>query len=316
MSASTSTTPSSTPASTPASASERPSSLVLGLSLVAMLLIWSFNYVAGKIALRHLDPLTLASFRLEVAGLVILPFYFARRRRNPLLPRNSGAFAYLLLLGVLMAINQAGFTIGLGYTSSGRSSVILACGPVIVLLFARAMKQEALTATKILGTAFALTGVLLLETEQGVFVRSPFLTGDLITLLGTTSFALYVVFGKRLAGTYDALSMNTSNFLVAALVALPFAIWQGIHLHWKTVSWAGWAGMFYMAALSSVLAYSLFYWALRYMTASRVTAINYFQPVGAIVLAALLLGEQPTRHLLVGACFVLVGVYLAERGTA
>jgi O-acetylserine/cysteine efflux transporter len=281
-----------------------------------MLLIWSFNYVAGKIALRHLDPLTLASFRLEVAALVILPFYFARRQRGPLLPRNLGMFGYLVLLGVLMAINQSGFTIGLGYTSSGHSSVILACGPVIVLLFARAMKQEALTATKILGTAFAFTGVILLETEQGLFVRSPFLTGDLITLLGTTCFALYVVFGKRLAATYDALSMNTSNFIVAAIVALPLAIRQGIHLHWKSVGWAGWGGLVYMAAFSSVLAYTLFYWVLRYMTASRVTAINYFQPVGAIVLAALFLGEEPTRHLLVGACFVLLGVYLAERGTA
>jgi len=52
------------------------------------------------------------------------------------------------------------------------------------------------------------------------------------------------------------------------------------------------------------------------MTASRVTAINYFQPVGAIILAAIFLGEHPTRHLLIGACFVLLGVYLAERGTA
>jgi drug/metabolite transporter (DMT)-like permease len=215
-----------------------------------------------------------------------------------------------------MAVNQGGFTVGLGYTSSGHSSVILACGPVIVLLFARAMKQEALTATKILGTAFAFTGVILLETERGHFARSPFLTGDLITLLGTTCFALYVVFGKRLAATYDALSMNTSNFLVAAIVALPLAIRQGIHLDWKGVGWAGWAGLIYMATFSSVLAYTLFYWVLRYMTASRVTAINYFQPVGAIVLAALFLGEQPTRHLLVGACFVLLGVYLAERGTA
>lgn len=301
------------PAVTPAN---RPSSLVLGISLVAMLLIWSFNYVAGKVALRHLDPLTLASFRLEAAALVILPFYFVQRQRSPLLPRNIGMFAYLALLGVLMAINQGGFTIGLGYTSSGHSSVILACGPVIVLLFARAMKQEALTATKILGTAFAFTGVILLETEQGLFVRSPFLTGDLITLLGTTCFALYVVFGKRLAATYDALSMNTSNFLIAAIVALPLAIRQGIHLDWKNVGWAGWTGMFYMAAISSVLAYTLFYWVLRYMTASRVTAINYFQPVGAIILAAIFLGEQPTRHLLIGACFVLLGVYLAERGTA
>jgi drug/metabolite transporter (DMT)-like permease len=249
------------------------------------------------------------------AVLVILPFYFAQRERSPLFPRTRSGLVYVFLLGVAMAINQSLFTVGLAYTSSGHSSVILACGPVIVLLLARAMKQEALTTGKILGTALAFAGVMILETEQGLFTRSPFLTGDLITLGGTTSFALYVVFGKKIVREYDSITMNTVNLAVAAGVMLPIAVWKGIRLDWQGVGWAGWTGMFYMAAFSSVAAYVLFYWALRYMTASRVTAVNYFQPVGAIVLAALFLGERPTGHLLVGAALVVLGVYLAERGT-
>jgi len=280
-----------------------------------MLLIWSFNYVAGKIALRHMDPLTLASFRLVCAALVILSLYLAARPRLRLSFADRSKLPKLLLLGVLMAINQTGFTIGLAFTSSGHSSVILACGPVLVLLLARAMKQEALTTGKILGTALAFAGVMALETEQGLFTRSPFLAGDMITLLGTTSFAFYVVFGKGIAREFDSLTMITANLTVAGAVLLPFAIWQAIHLDWKGVGWAGWAGMLYMAVFSSVAAYVLFYWALRYMAASRVTAVNYFQPVGAIVLAALFLGERPTAHLLVGAALVVAGVYLAERGT-
>lgn len=278
-----------------------------------MLLMWSLNYVAGKIALRHMDPLTLASFRLVCAALVILPFYFAQRERRPLFPRSRQGIWYIVMLGVAMALNQSLFTVGLAFTSSGHSSVILACGPVIVLLLARAMKQEMLTTGKILGTALAFSGVLVLESEHGLFARSPFLVGDLITLAGTTSFAFYVVFGKEIAREYDSITMNTMNLVVAGAVLLPVAVWQGTHLDWKSVGWAGWAGMFYMAAFSSVAAYVLFYWALRHMTASRVTAVNYFQPVGAIVFAALFLGEKATGYLLVGAALVLVGVWLAER---
>lgn len=281
-----------------------------------MMLMWSFNYVAGKVALRHLDPLSLASFRMVCAALVILPFYFARRERQPLLPKSRSAVVYVVMLGVAMAMNQGLFTVGLAFTSSGHSSVILACGPVLVLLLARAMKQEVLTTVKILGTALAFGGVLVLESEHGLFARSPFLAGDLITLAGTTSFALWVVFGKKIAREYDSITMNAQNLLVAAVVLSPLALWQGIHLDWKSVGWVGWAGMFYMAAFSSVAAYVLFYWALRHMTASRVTAVNYLQPVGAIVLAALFLGEKATGYLLAGAALVLLGVWLAERGTA
>jgi len=75
-------------------------------------------------------------------------------------------------------------------------------------------------------------------------------------------------------------------------------------------------GLLYMAAISSVAAYTLFYWALRYMEASRVAAVNYFQPIGAILVAALFLREVPTRHLLLGGVLILLGVYLAERGKA
>lgn len=299
----------------PSSSPERhPGALLLGLALAAMLLMWSFNYVAGKIALRTLDPLALASFRMVTAALVILPLYFAQRERQPLVPRTLVELRYIFFLGLAMAVNQCLFTIGLAFTSSGHSSVILACGPVLVLLLAWMMKQEARTTGKILGTALAFGGVLVLESERGLFAKSPFLTGDLITLAGTTSFAFYVVFGKRIAREYSSITMNTLNLLVCGALLLPVAVWRGIALDWKSVGWPGWLGMLYMAVFSSVAAYVLFYWALRHMTASRVAAVNYFQPVGAIAFAALFLGESPTASLVAGAALVVLGVWLAEQG--
>jgi drug/metabolite transporter (DMT)-like permease len=88
---------------------------------------------------------------------------------------------------------------------------------------------------------------------------------------------------------------------------------QGIALDWKSVGWAGWAGLGYMAVFSSVLVYTMFYWLLRHMEASRVAAVNYLQPFIVILLSMALLGEHPTGHLLSGGALVLVGVYLAER---
>jgi len=55
---------------------------------------------------------------------------------------------------------------------------------------------------------------------------------------------------------------------------------------------------------------------LRFMDASRVAAINYLQPIGALLVAAAFLGEVPTRHVLIGGALILAGVYLAERGGA
>jgi drug/metabolite transporter (DMT)-like permease len=279
-----------------------------------MLAMWSFNYVAGKVALRHLDGLTLAAFRIELAAAVLVPIYFFRRGRAVLSTQDIWTLSYL---GWLLCLNQVFFTVGLAYTTSGHSSMILAIGPILVLLLARVMKLEALTLAKILGMALAFTGAVLLAVENGLDLRrSPTLSGDLLTLAGTTSFTFYAVLGKKVAKNYDSISMTAVNFFAGAAVLLPVAIWRGERLDWSSVGWDAWIGLIYMGAISSVAAYTLFYWALRYMEASRVSAVNYFQPLGAILVAGIFLGEIPTRHLMLGGALILLGVYMAERAKA
>jgi drug/metabolite transporter (DMT)-like permease len=279
-------------------------------ALLAMLAMWSVNYVAGKTALLYLDPITLVAFRFEAAGVIMLAVYLAQRRRMPLRARDLWTFAYLAFLGVV--VNQGLFTIGLNYTTSSHSAIIVAIDPILILVLARAMGIERFTAGKVVGMALACAGILILEIEHGS--HSPLLMGDLISLGGAIGFSIYAVLAKRVTQEYDPIALNTYNCLGAAILFLPVAIRQGIHLDWKSVAWQGWAGMFYMAIFSSVLAYLLFYWVLRYMDPSRVAAINYLQPILVVLLASAFLGEHPTPHLLGGTALVLVGVWLAERG--
>ncbi len=306
-------TAASAPATASNSASGRPSVVLLALTLALMLLLWSFNYIAGKIALRQLDPISLACFRIELAAIIMLPIYFSRKQRARLRLRDLWPFAYLGFWGVV--VNQGLFTVGLNYTTSDHSAVIIAVGPIIILVLARILKLEAITPAKIVGMTVAFAGVFLLETENGSPAHSPFLRGDVITLCGTMGFAIYTVLGKKVAAQYDAIAMNTFNCVAAAIMLLPLTVRQGMHLDWRGVGWQGWLGMIYMAAASSVAAYTLFYWVLRYMTASRVAAISYFQPVVVILLSVAFLNDHPTRNLLLGTALVLIGVYLAERGT-
>jgi O-acetylserine/cysteine efflux transporter len=279
---------------TPNPAPPRPSKLTLAFWLFMMLVLWSGNYVAGKIALRTLDPITLTCLRLQLAAFIMLAIYFTRRERQPLKLADAWPFLYLGFLGVV--VNQGLFTVGLNFTTSDHSAVIIAIGPIIILAMARALKLEALTAAKVVGMGISFVGVYLLETEHGSPAHSPLLVG------------------KRVAAQYDAIAMNTFNCVAAALLLLPLTIRQSIHLDWHSVALSGWLGMIYMAVGSSVGAYTIFYWVLRYMTASRVGAVSYFQPIVVILLSMAFLGERPSRMLLEGTALVLVGVFLAERG--
>ncbi|HTV60289.1 MAG TPA: DMT family transporter [Verrucomicrobiae bacterium] len=296
------------------SESRHPSPFVLGFWVAVMLLLWSLNYICGKIALRHFEPVTLACLRFVVASAIVLAIYFASSNRARPQARDLWPFLYLGVFNIIL--NQGLFTVGLGYTSSGHSAVITSSGPVFILLLAWLLKLEHLTPGKILGLVVCSFGILLLETDAGSVRNSPFLMGDFISLLGAIGFALYVVFGKRIAAQYDSLSMTTFSTVAATVVLLPLTVHQAIHLDWASVGWEGWSAMVYMAAGSSIAAYLIFYWALRHTTASRLGAVCYLQPLIVILLAAAILGERPTGHLLLATPIVLLGVFLAERAPA
>ena len=303
-----------TPAERPTS--HQPSRFLLDAVLGGILLVWCFNYTAGKIALRHMDPFSLASIRTEVAAILMLGIYFTRRERSRFRWRDTWTFTYLAFSGVVL--NQGCFTVGLNYTTSERSVLLVALAPIIVLVLARFMGLEALTPGKTVGMLIAFAGVVLLETERGSLGHTPLVVGDMITLVGVVGFSVFSVLGKRLLGdgrpeTYDSISFNTFTLVAAAILLLPLAVRQGIYLDWQQVGWAGWAGLLYMAIFSSVLAYTLFYWILKYMEASRVAAVDYLQPFIVVLLSMVFLGERPTGHLVSGGALVLLGVYFVER---
>lgn len=282
-----------------------------------MLAIWSGNYVAGKLALRHIDVLALVSFRIELAAMIMLAIYFSRGRA-PLRRRDLWTFFWLGLFGV--AINQGCFTMGLNYTSSSHAVILVALDPIIVLLFASAMKLERFTTAKLIGMIVSFTGVLLLETDRAAGASS-FYRGDLLTLGCVMGYSTYAVLGKRAATRavgehYDAVAVNTYMTSVAAILYAPLAVRQGMTIDWKSVGWIGWSGMIYMAVFASVISYTMFNWILRHVDASRVAGVNYLQVPIVIVLAVSVLGEQPSGHLLSGAALVVGGVYLAERHAA
>ena len=297
----------------------RPSAVRLGGLIALMILMWAINFVIAKTGLQHMDVFALAAFRVELAALILGVLLLVKRARagggRKLEKGDLWTFGYL---GFFMAaVNQMCFTIGLKYTSVGHASLIIGTGPILVLLLARAQGLEHLTVLKVTGMALSFAGVTILAVEQGISLRSGSLRGDLITLAGSLAFACYAVWGKKVAAKYDTLEMNAYNYFSGALLVLPLAVWQAVRMtregSWGVVGWQGWMAMVYMAAFASVAAYLIYYWALRHLAASRLSAFSYLLPVLATCLGVLLLPEERvTGHLLGGGALVLVGVYVTE----
>lgn len=282
--------------------------------LSLMVLSWSVNFVVAKVTLRELPPFALLFLRVLFSNVILLGFYFGsgQHRRRPL---RAGDWRWFALLGFFgIAMNQTGFTVGIHYTTVGHSSLIIALTPFFVLLLATRMRLEALTKLKLAGMLLSFSGVMVLTLEHGLGANNPTFLGDIITLGGATAFALYAVYSKQVAERYDTLTMITFIYLAGLVVVTPLAGWELLEVEWALVGWRGWAGVVYMAAVASVAAYMIFYYALKKISATRVIVFTYLQPVLATTLSILLLGERMTPYLLGGGILVVAGVYLAELG--
>jgi drug/metabolite transporter (DMT)-like permease len=308
-----------------------PSRPVIASLIGVVVVIWAINFIAAKIGLRSFPPLTMASFRVCAAGVVMIPFYLCVRRlrlaafAEAAPARNRGftwrdvwTFLYLGFFGV--SVNQFCFTLGLHYTSVSHSAVIVGMGPIYTLILAVLLRLERATWHKAVGMAIAFTGIAVLASEHGISAHSASLLGDVITMTGSVGFAIYAVLGKRVAGEYDALTMTAYNHFAGALVLLPLAVHQAWMLHavgnWRAVPWQAWAAILYMGLFGSAVAYLLYYWLLRYLEASQLSAFTYLLPVLATILGILTLGEKGSWMQLVGGALALGGVYWTESSRA
>lgn len=289
-----------------------PNRLLLYTLIGFMQFFWSANFLVGKIALREFPAPLLAGLRVLVAALFILPFYrWKVHGRGEWTRRDLPLLALLGFIGVGM--NQVLFVLGLSNTTVAHSAFMIGMTPVWVLLMAAARGLERITVRKLGGMLAALSGVAVLSLERSRG-PGPTLTGDLLTLLAGSAFALYTIAGKEVNHRYSSLTVTTFLFGFGALFLLPLVVWQGFSFRFAAVSVVGWLALVYMSVFPSLVCYLIFYYALGYVSASRLSTLSYLQPVVAAASGALLLGERLSAPLVVGGAIIFGGVYLTERG--
>ncbi len=282
--------------------------MILYLLIALMVLLWSGNYIVAKIALRELPPLLLMGVRMILAALVIVPVYLARSRAK--LSRRE--IVRLVGLGIFgVALNQLFFIIGMSRTTVAHSALMIGLTPVLVLLIAGSLGMEKITSTKVAGMATAIAGVAILQSARG---GAPSVLGDCFVFLGALVFSIFTVMGKRSVAQVDAITVNTFAYVGSAIAMLPVTLWQARAIPISGFSLTVWLCLFYMAAFSSVLCYVIYYFAIQRMSASRVSALSYFQPFLASLMAVFWLGEQITLPLVAGGSVIFAGVLLTERG--
>ena len=272
-------------------------------------IVWSSTWLVIKIGLRDLPPISYAAIRFVIAVVVLLLLSVGRVR---LLPESRSDYILLGFTGVLMfAVNYGLLFWGELYVSSGLAAVLQATIPIFGMVFAHLMlPDEPIRLRKLAGSLLALGGVAIICARLLGFNGTLAFWGGLGIVFGAAGAAFSNVLLKaRAIRLAPAMIAAWQMIFGAAPLLVTGLIIEGNPLHFRWSSLSIFC-LFYLAVIGSALTFLLLYWLLPRMSVAKLQTVSLITPPGAVALGWAVGGEKFSLWSLVGACFVLAGVWM------
>jgi len=282
------------------------------LAWVTLCVVWSSTWLAIKIGLRDLPPISFVAIRFLIAIIVLLAVSLGRTR---LLPRGRNDYVVLAITGILMfAVNYTLLFWAELHVSSGLAAVLQATIPIFGMIFAHWMlPDEPLRLQKVGGAIIALGGVTVICGRLLGFNGPLAFWGGVAVVVGAASaaFANVLVKARSMQLAPAMLAAWQMIFGIAPLLVLGLVVdGNPARFHWTAMSVFC---LLYLAVIGSALTFLLLYWLLPRLTVAQLQSISLITPPGAVMLGWLIGGETFPLSSLLGACLVLVGVWMIFR---
>jgi drug/metabolite transporter (DMT)-like permease len=276
-----------------------PPNFVLLVSIVAV------STASILIRLTDAPPMAIATWRLFLSTLMLLPFFLRTSGVSKL--RAMGRRDLLLLtgVGVVLAVHFATWITSLSLTSVSSSVIFVHVDPIFVALVSHFVLSEKVDRRVVLGIVVAFVGASIIAFSD-LGASGGNLIGDALSLVGGVALGIYILAGRRLRQRLDLTTYVTPVYAVSAVVLGVGSVAVGTPLTGYDPSVIL---MFVIIALvPMIFGHTLYNWALKWISAPVVSISLLGEPVGASLLAFLILGESPNPLALVGGAVTLAGI--------
>jgi drug/metabolite transporter (DMT)-like permease len=279
--------------------------LVLGIGILAVSTAATFI----RLAQGTVDSLAVAAWRLTLASLLLAPWALKSCRAEW---RRLDARSWRLLTasGVMLAIHFYAWITSLEMTSVAASAVLVGTNPLFVGLISHFFLQEHLRKRMLVGILVAVAGSAIIslgDWSPGTHQ----LLGDLLALAGAVTVAVYMLIGRRLRGQLSLLGYIFPVYGIAALALMALALTVGVPLAGYPTQ--AWLWLVLLAIFPQIVGHSSFNWALGHLPATFVSMAALAEPVGATILAWIILQEPPSWSTVLGGLLILIGLSMATK---
>lgn len=284
------------------------------LALAIICIVWGTTYTAIKYAILDFPPFLLVGIRQTAAGLLLLGLAIGSKKIQ--MP-NRRYIAIQSLTGLATITGGNGFvTWGMQYVSSGVAAIIGSLTPVVVVLISLAWQsKEAINRQTVLGVLLGFGGLGLVFSDGWQdFIRPEYRWGIAGCFASCLTWSLGTVMAKQWNSPSVPPLLNAGLQITAGGLGgfVMSFFFDTSHTIQHTAQ--GWFSVAYLAIIGSSLAFTLYMFALKHLTATVSSLYTYINPVVAILLGWALLGEALTIWEVVGMTITILGVWIVNSG--
>jgi drug/metabolite transporter (DMT)-like permease len=297
--------------------------VVLAFALVYV--FWGSTYLGISVAVQRIPPILMAGLRFSIAGSAMLVFCRMRGRRTGL---TFDQFWRLAVIGILLlAISNAVLAWAELHVPTGLAALIVSITPIWFLfidhgLFGRlarrwtghgaASRKRPVGRTALAGVGLGIVGmvILLWPRLRETHALGPWQLFAAVSLLGSSfSWAFGSVLAREWHVQVDTLVGAGWQMVLAGVVDVAVGLLLREH---RVARWdpAGLGAVLYLVVFGSWVGYSAYVWLLRHVRTTKVATYAYVNPVVAVILGWLILGEPIDRFMLAGAAVIVPAVAL------
>jgi drug/metabolite transporter (DMT)-like permease len=268
---------------------------VVSVSFSAIFIRWSDSH-----------PLVIAMYRMGITSLILLPVVLLKNY-NDIKNLNRNEICWITLIGIILAIHFATWITSLKETSVASSVILVTSHPLFVAIISHYFYKEKLKMIGYLGIMTAFTGVLILTAGDLGRGGSHF-RGDLLALVGGLAAGLYILGGRKMRKDIPLVPYAFLVYSICTLSLLPACILISAPIY--PLPAREYELFILMAIFPTILGHTLYNFALKYVKAQVISVSLLGEPIGASILAYLLLSEGINMFTAIGGGLILVGIFI------
>ena len=281
-------------------------------------MFWGSTYLGIRVAVEHVPPILMAGIRFSISGSLLLAFCAATGRQVVV---GRERFLKLAVVGfLLLGVSNAVLAWAELYVPTGLAALVVAVVPIWFLLVERFLLRtgERVPISGLAGVALGLAGMVVLLWPKLAVTHSLDLWELIasVSLLGSSFvWAFGSVLSRRWHLSEDPLVASAWQMTCAGVVDTTAGLLLGQHHH-ATWSGVGLGAILYLVVFGSWVGYSAYIWLLRHVPTAKVATYAYVNPVVAVLLGWLFLGESVDGYIVAGAAIIVPAVALVTRAEA